>query len=85
MSAKKTEYDLHGRLINCSHRAKMIGQALEALAHSDRADLQKETLYGFGAVAEELAGEIEGIIAAYVAESNARFVEPTAPAGASSH
>ena len=63
-------HDLHGRIIDCQKHARMIGVALQAIAHSDMEDPDRDALYGLGAVARDLANELKTIESAYVQESN---------------
>lgn len=65
--------DLDGRMILCEQRAKMIGQSLQALAHSDLEATDEDTINAFGQLARELAEEIEAIRNAYIDRANATF------------
>jgi hypothetical protein len=60
--------DLQGRLIRCEQRAKMIGDGLEAIAHSDYTEPDADALGGFAAAALELVDELKAIGEAYAAE-----------------
>lgn len=61
----KFSNDLHGRMIRCQNRAKMIGTTLQAIAHSDLEDPDRDSLQELGEVAIELAEELDKWWAAY--------------------
>ncbi len=62
--------DVQGRIIRCTHRAKLIADTLDAFAHTEVKDPDRDSLTALGLVAEELADELGLIEQAYLGEAN---------------